>query len=304
MTAVQIDDLTALVSLLETTPGFEELVAALDSGNSGTIDGAWGSSSALAMATLSQRCDSTMLVVLPREADLDDCVSDLESWCGETPAVFPAWASLPQESDMTDAVFGRRLRILRQLNSASPPGLVVATIAALLQPVPARHEIKAATRRLAVGDQLDENSFCDWLTGRGFESVTGIRLPGEFAVRGGIIDVFPPDADDPCRIEFFGDEIESIRQFDVGSQRTVATLDAVEIVILGKTQPAHKSAAAPQVSKSSRTSGSAAQDDSGHLSASSRFGAESFFDTLPGQAWVVLSELTDISSEGQQYLER
>ena len=184
MTATQAGELTALVSLLETTPGFEELIAALESGNSGTIDGAWGSSRALAAATVHSRCEATTLVVLPREADLDDFADDLASFLGQVPSAFPAWASLPQDADLTDAVFGRRLRVLRELASDTPPKLVIATIAALLQPVPAREEIRAGTRRLSVGDELEEVDFQRLLTDRGFEQVTGIQLPGEFAVRG------------------------------------------------------------------------------------------------------------------------
>ena len=289
MTATQAGDLTALVSLLETTPGFEKLIAALESGNSGTIDGAWGSSSALSAATLSLRCGGTTLVVLPREADLDDYADDLAAFLGEPPILFPAWASLPQETDVTDVVFGRRLRVLRRLSSSAPPKVVVATIAALLQPVPAREEIAAGTRRLVVGDELDEEAFRAWLTERGFEQVTGIQLPGEFAVRGGIVDVYPPDAEDPYRLEFFGDEIESIRQFDVESQRTVETLDAVDIAI---------------VSPVKADDSSSKNDPAEKQAASSRFGAESFFDFLPGRSWSVLSELSDITSEGRQYLER
>ena len=293
MTATQAGELTTLVSLLETTPGFEELIAALESGNSGTIDGAWGSSCALAAATVHSRCEATTLVVLPREADLDDFADDLASFLGQVPSAFPAWASLPQDADPTDAVFGRRLRVLRELASGTPPKLVIATIAALLQPVPAREEIRAGTRRLSVGDELEEVDFQRWLTDRGFEQVTGIQLPGEFAVRGGIVDLFPPDAEDPYRIEFFGDEIESIRQFDVESQRTVEPHETIEIAILGGSETA------------STTPSAQARDVAAQKAAAlGRFGSASFFDFLPGGSWSVLSELTDITSEGRQYLER
>lgn len=305
MTATQTGDLTTLVSLLETTPGFEELVAALQSGNSGTIDGAWGSACALAAATVHLRCDSTTLIVLPREADLDDFVDDLTSFLAVPPAVFPAWASLPEDADLTDAVFGQRLRVLRQLAGDSPPKLVVATIAALLQPVPDREKIQAGTRRLAVGDELEEDGFQAWLKEHGFEQVTGIQLPGEFAVRGGIVDLFPPDAEDPYRIEFFGDEIESIRQFDVESQRTVETHDAIEIAILF---PAG-AVSAEDTSRQSESRGSRQATEESDVvaqrtAAASRFGSASVFDFLPDGSWCVLSELTDITAEGRQYLER
>lgn len=188
-------ELTALVSLLESNPGFDDLVAALKAGNSGTIDGAWGSASALTSATLSKHCPGTLLVVLPRQADLDDYADDLEAFLGETPSIFPAWDTLPDEHDVTDSVFGRRLRILRRFQGAEPPSLVVTTIAALLQPTPSRAEIQAGTRTIRAGEELDQETFQQWLVERGFERVTGIQLPGEFAVRGGILDLYPPDSD-------------------------------------------------------------------------------------------------------------
>ncbi|MDA0284705.1 MAG: hypothetical protein O3B86_15260, partial [Planctomycetota bacterium] len=94
-------ELTALVSLLESNPGFDKLIAALAAGNSGTIDGAWGSASALTSATLSKRCPGTLLVVLPRQADLDDYTDDLEAFLGEAPGIFPAWDTLPDEHNVT-----------------------------------------------------------------------------------------------------------------------------------------------------------------------------------------------------------
>ena len=207
MATISVSQLTELVALLESTPGFADLVRSLESGNSGTIDGAWGSASALAAAALAERCSKTLIVVLPRPADCDEYIDDLQAFLGRDVDVFPAWDTLPQETVITDSVFGRRLRTLRRLQSNSPPNVVVTTIVALMQPVPARAELVNGTRRLGVGDTLDQNEFQAWLTSRGFELVTGIQLPGEFAVRGGIIDLYPPDREDPLRIEFFGDEI-------------------------------------------------------------------------------------------------
>jgi len=278
MTTASAAELTALVPLLEKTPGFEGLIEALEAGNSGTIDGAWGSACALSAAATASRHNGTLLVVLPRPADLDDFADDLTAFLDRSPSLFPAWETLPQESDVTDAVFGRRLHVLKRCLSGKAPRLIVTTIGALLQPVPARSEIRDGTRRISVGDELDEAAFQAWLIDRGFERVTGIEYPGEFAVRGGIVDVYPPDSEDPVRIEFFGDEVESIRRFDAESQRTITSLDAIDIVIVAPADVTEPDA--------------------------SRAASESLLDFLPDDTWIALTELSDIVSEGRQYLER
>ena len=138
MAATTLENLTELTPLLEVNPGFDELIAALEAGNSGTFDGAWGSASALAAASLLKRSTGTVLVVLPRASDLDDYVDDLTAFTGVMPEVFPAWDTLPDEHSVADSVFGRRLRVVRRMQSESPPPLVLATMTALLQPVPSR----------------------------------------------------------------------------------------------------------------------------------------------------------------------
>lgn len=280
MATISVSQLTELVALLESTPGFADLVRSLESGNSGTIDGAWGSASALAAAALAEHCSKTLIVVLPRPADCDEYIDDLQAFLARDVDVFPAWDTLPQETVITDSVFGRRLRTLRRLQSNSPPDVVVTTIVALMQPVPARAELVNGTRRLGVGDTLDQNAFQEWLTSRGFELVTGIQLPGEFAVRGGIVDLYPPDREDPLRIEFFGDEIESIRQFDVESQRTFESEDAVDIVVVSPARADDRS------------------------SVGERLAGESLFDFVSQGSWVALCELSDVVAEGRVYLER
>jgi transcription-repair coupling factor (superfamily II helicase) len=290
-------ELTDLVSLLESNPGFDDLVAALKAGNSGTIDGAWGSASALTSAALSKRCTGTLLVVLPRQADLDDYADDMEVFLGETPSIFPAWDTLPDEHNVTDSVFGHRLRILRRFQGVDPPSLVVTTIAALLQPTPSRAEIQAGTRTIRAGEELDQEAFQQWLVDRGFERVTGIRLPGEFAVRGGILDLYPPDSEDPIRIEFFDTEVESIRKFEAESQRTIENLNSVDIAIVSPVD-AESDDAGDTTSESRTITAESKQAANSHL------GGESLCEFLPDATWSVLSELSDLVSEGRQYLER
>ena len=269
-----VGELAGLVRLLGETQGFSELVAELKAGNSGTIDGAWGSSSALAIATLATHCEKSLIVVLPRPADLDQFADDLAAFLGRPVDVFPAWESLPQENAVADPVFGKRLKIVRQFASSQPPAVVVTTIGALLQPTPARSEIAAGTRRLCVKQELDQHEFQEWLLSRGFERVTGLQFAGEFAVRGGILDLYPADADDPLRIEFFGDEIESIRQFDVETQRTIQNLESVEISVIRAVELGTQAT------------------------------SECLIDGLSMAAWVALSELSDITSEGRHFIER
>ena len=91
----------------------------------------------------------------------------------------------------------------------------------------------AATREIRVGGRVDEQELTRWLVERGGHATTAVELPGEFSLRGGILDIFAPDAEDPVRIELFGDEVESIRRFDVATQRSLATLEATTITLLG-----------------------------------------------------------------------
>src|SRR5205085_5898862 len=97
------DSLADLPHLLQTAEGFEPLAAALRAGRSGTVDGAWGSSAALAVAALAGEAPGPVLVVIPHPADLDAFASDLHSLTGSRPAVFPALDSLPGERPRFDA---------------------------------------------------------------------------------------------------------------------------------------------------------------------------------------------------------
>ncbi|HVJ85483.1 MAG TPA: transcription-repair coupling factor, partial [Caulifigura sp.] len=137
---IPLRSLPDLIPRLRRVDAFAAVIRALQRGDSGTIDGAWGSSSALTTATLAaalqanQGLPRTLLVVTPRISDVDDVVADLASYLDEPPSVFPAWETLPQEQSVSDPIFGARLQLLNQVESSSPPAIVVASLPALLQP--------------------------------------------------------------------------------------------------------------------------------------------------------------------------
>ena len=130
---------------------------------------------------------------------------------------------------LQDEALGDRVRVLKSLLGPSPPKVVVTNIHALVQPVPSRESLSQQTRMLQTGERISVEELSAWLVGAGFQNTTAVDLPGEFSLRGGIIDIFAPDWFDPVRIEFFGDEIESIRRFQVSTQRSLATLKSVDV---------------------------------------------------------------------------
>jgi transcription-repair coupling factor (superfamily II helicase) len=143
-------------------------------------------------------------------------------------AVFPSWETLPHErlSPRSDTV-GRRLAVLRRLAHPEEGGalaVVVATVRSLVQPMaPGLGEL--APVRLRVGDEVDFDSVVARLAGLAYARVDMVEGRGEFAVRGGIVDVFPPTAEHPLRVEFWGDEVSEIRTFAVADQRSLDAAD-------------------------------------------------------------------------------
>ncbi|MEZ6124662.1 MAG: transcription-repair coupling factor [Planctomycetaceae bacterium] len=269
------------------------MVQALLAGQSASIDGAWGASCALAVAALAERCAGrVLLVVVPGVRDIEEFADQVSEFlpAGAVIRQFPAWESLPDEHDVTDAVFAARLGTVRFLNEPRLDGLsvVVTCLPALLQPVPSRSDIQDATRRIAVGDELSLEPLLDWLVERSFERVTAVELPGEFCVHGGILDIFPPTESDPVRIELFGDEVESIRSFDVETQRR---LDELNEIALTATRPV-KPPSRPEPGDSLRPHSAIAS------------ATESLLDSLPQNSVVVLSDMAQAVSEGKLYLQR
>ncbi|MEM9942816.1 MAG: transcription-repair coupling factor [Planctomycetota bacterium] len=209
---------------------FIECVTSLLKGESATFDGVWGSSCALLTSALCQTFES-LLVVVEDEKIQDRFLDDFSTFSSSVIERFPATNSLSSKDLQVDFEYGERIRVLKALLNGESIPVVVATVSSLLQPVPAQESVKANSRRLAVGDQIDLPELTQWLTENGYQQTSAVELPLEYSSRGGIVDIYSPEWLGPIRIELFDDEIESIRQFDSGTQRSVSELRQIEITI-------------------------------------------------------------------------
>jgi transcription-repair coupling factor (superfamily II helicase) len=227
----QANNLRSLSTRLSNEPSFQSVVAALRAGGAGTIDGAWGSARALALAALADQTTGILFVLLPHAQQVEPLVEDLASMTPGRPLVFPpldeAGRQGSSRSTLNRESYGKRLQALEAIRSDAPPRIVVTTIAAILQPLPSDDKISRHGVKLAVGQTLDIDNLSRWLIDRGWRRREAVEMPGELSIRGGIVDLFPIDSENPLRIELFGDEVESIRLFSTDTQRSIRELKSI-----------------------------------------------------------------------------
>ncbi|MCT4657125.1 MAG: transcription-repair coupling factor [Cohaesibacter sp.] len=145
----------------------------------------------------------------------------------------PAWDCVPYDRVSPNAeISARRMTALSQLayGAFERPVIVLSTINALLQRVPSRTSIKKQSWSAKPGQIVDMDALVGWLETNGFLRTPTVREQGEYAVRGGIVDLFAPGKEEPIRLDFFGDTLESIRTFETESQRSVGQLRSIDLV--------------------------------------------------------------------------
>lgn len=144
----------------------------------------------------------------------------------------PAWDALPYDRvSPSRALASKRAGALYSLLAvkADRPLIIVTTVSAILQRVPPRKVIKAAGFRAKAGDDVRREDLEAYLSRNGYIRASTVVEPGDYAVRGGLIDIFPPTRKAPLRLDFFGDELESIREFDIETQRTTHALKSLTL---------------------------------------------------------------------------
>jgi transcription-repair coupling factor (superfamily II helicase) len=152
---------------------------------------------------------------------------------------FPAWDCLPYDRVSPQGeILSQRMatlaRLVKRDENDSQPFILLTTINAMLQRVPPRAIVAEGAWRAHVGNVINVDELTRYFVANGFSRTGTVREHGEYAVRGGIIDVFPPGADLPIRLDMFGDTLDAIRSFDAESQRTVSQLREVELVAVSE----------------------------------------------------------------------
>ncbi len=153
----------------------------------------------------------------------------------------PGWDCQPYDRvSPSAAVASRRMtalaRLARSKSSAQQPRVIATTVDCLLQRVPPRQRIAADTFSAAPGNVVEMDLLTGWLSTNGFLRSSTVREPGEYAQRGGIVDLFAPSMPAPIRLDFFGNTLELIRAFDPETQRTTGQLRALDLVPMSELQ--------------------------------------------------------------------
>ena len=197
-----------------------------------------------------------IVVVVDAPRTQENFQQDLETWLTlghasaepapakvPRPLYYPAWEVLPHDGRLPHAdVVSERLQALVALaegaraegGSPTPRPILVASVAALLQKTFAPAALTQRTRALARGDRCEPLDLIEWLEAQGYEPEAQVSQKGEIAMRGGIVDVWPPPCPWPVRLEFFGDELESLREFDPQAQVSREAIHRVVIPPAGE----------------------------------------------------------------------
>ncbi|HME28809.1 MAG TPA: transcription-repair coupling factor [Pseudolabrys sp.] len=182
------------------------------------------------------------LAVICRDGQRMRTLSSAMSFFGPDVQVMelPAWDCLPYDRGSPNAaVVAQRMTALSRLTRVKGrdrPSLLLTTVNGALQRVPARDFVATHALSVAPGNVIGMQGIIDWLKLNGFIRASTVREPGDYAVRGGILDLYPPGMDMPVRLDFFGDALETIRAFDAQTQRSEEQLRGLDLVPVAEFQ--------------------------------------------------------------------
>ena len=215
------------------------------------IEGTWGSFARCLAAYISKKISRPILYICPHIDDAEKTVDDVQTFGCDSVEPLSAWEGKEDLADATDEIRAQRLKLISRVsngnyNKNKNPFFISTSIQALCQPIPKPQALEAGSLQLHVNGQISPEELVTWLLENHFERVDRIDLPGQFARRGGIIDIFAPLIDEKIlsgqetqeipqsteafRIEFFGDTIESIREINLDTQRSSRQIKSIRII--------------------------------------------------------------------------
>jgi len=209
----------------------QQLQAALQDGESILIEGLWNAPKALIAALAQKATGKHVLLLTGSSIEETRLFYDFSPFTTCPVIDFPAWETLPSENiSPSPDIVGERYQALRGILGTEQPKIILTSLQACLQKLLPPASFTQLNVNLKVGETFEYQKLIDRLVAMGYQRCSVASDKGEFAVRGGIIDVFPVSSPDPYRIEFWGDEIESIRIFDPIGQKSVRQVEHVEMV--------------------------------------------------------------------------
>jgi transcription-repair coupling factor (superfamily II helicase) len=297
----------------------------------------WGGSRALFLFQLFRESGRPLLIVTANEEEASALADDLRFYADTLPdptgtsskpeiLTFPAWGILPFEADSPDSnTVGERMRFLYNLTT-SASGIYLAPVNALAQKLMPWELFADSVKTILAGQQVDPDRLSNALAASGYEHSPTVTRIGEFSRRGGIIDFFSPAHDNPIRLEFFGDTIDSLRTFDLETQRSLeAITQAVALPVrelIVTNAGIHKFEEKINVDADERGSTRIGEDEKNEnagLLEQLRQGSpppgaeflapffytmEDLFHYLPGQALCALIEPDDIKKQADEWFEK
>jgi transcription-repair coupling factor (superfamily II helicase) len=235
------NDTPDAIGRLLAAPELRTLAQTVRQSHAVTASGLWGSSIAAVVAALHRELNRPILLVCGHLDEADDLADDLELFTQVKPEVLPALELAGSLGRISEEQVSNRLRLIaRCANPQTAPRLLVTPIQSLMQSVPAKDELRHLIREIKSGQSLEPEKLIVWLSDHGYNRLDQVEVPGDFAVRGGIIDVYlPGDFDQESeqvgltvRLDFFGDQVESIKRFDLDTLGSQAALDSVRLLDL------------------------------------------------------------------------
>jgi len=219
------------------TPGHVLTLANVAEGAEGLVV----SDLARALAARPKPSPVSLAVICRDGARMNQLARALEFFAPDLPVLqFPAWDCQPYDRvSPHGGVLAQRvttLARLARLAGSDKPLIVLTTVNAIVQRVPARTAMASQALSVAPGHVVPMDSIVSWLEHNGYNRSSTVREPGEYAVRGGILDLFPAGLDLPVRLDFFGDSLESIRSFDAETQRTHLDMRSLDLVPVSEFQ--------------------------------------------------------------------
>ena len=216
-----------IVRLTSQTDSFKEVTAQLANGQQHVLfHGLPATLAAFLASHIRIALERPVLIVAADEDRAEQWRDDLQVIAGEQIVhYFPAWdVGLYDRQSPDPEIISLRVAAAARL-MRDEPAIVVAPASALLDPLIPPHALELGTEILKVGEERDLDALCSHWVACGFDRVAAIDGIGQFSLRGGILDIYPFGVEHPYRCEFFGDEIESIRHFDVSTQRSLSTCE-------------------------------------------------------------------------------